>query len=371
MIGQIPLIEISGDARSRGRQYGEAAREQIRRAIGFYQERFARATNLEWSEIQERAKRWEPLIESYLPGILDEVRGIAEGSNRAFEEILALNGRGELSYGNPFKEEEKEGCSSFAITSDASGDGHVYCGQNWDWLSGVLGTIVMLRIVQPPKPTLIMKVEAGQVGRHGVSSKGLALNANGLAGRFTKGAAVPAPYIRRRILDSVNMHDALKAIFDSTQNGCTNLLLTHKEGVVVDIETTPGAHGWMYPKDGLLVHANHFMAFIPPQLAETYRPFSPDSLYRVTQIERVLKNASQAKTPKKMRDLIATALRDHFSKPDSVCNHSDERRDPLERTETIASSIVDLTTGDYYLAPGLPCENNYQKLPWNAYDECE
>ena len=87
------------------------------------------------------------------------------------------------------------------------------------------------------------------------------------------------------------MHDALEAVFSAQQTFCTNLLLTHREGFAIDIETTPARHGWMYPTDGLLVHANHFIAFVPPQVADTYRPFSVDSLYRVPRIERVLKQA--------------------------------------------------------------------------------
>jgi isopenicillin-N N-acyltransferase like protein len=34
----------------------------------------------------------------------------------------------------------------------------------------------------------------------------------------------------------------------------------------------------------------------------------------------------------------------------------------------VASSIVDLTTGEYWIAHGNPCENEYELLPWNLYD---
>ncbi len=365
----IPMIEVSGDARTRGRQYGEGARTQIHTGIAYYKESFGHATGLSWQEIQERARLWIPKIQEYLPGILEEMQGIGEGANCTFEEVLALNGRGELVYGNPFLEEAQEGCSSYAITGEASGDGHVYCGQNWDWSCGIRDTVVIVRMVQPPKPTLIMQLEAGQVGRHGANSKGLALNANGLGGRFGKGVTIPQPYIRRKILDATDMYDALEAVMESKQNGCTNLLITHRDGVVIDLETTPGRHGWMYPTDGVLAHTNHFIAVVPPQLEASYRPSSPDSLYRLTQIQKVLRKAPEAKTPAKMRRLIASALSDHFGFPNSVCNHEDTRRPFLDRTETIASSILDLTTGDYYLAPGVPCETPYQKLPWNIYDE--
>lgn len=365
---ELPLIEVSGDARERGRQYGEAARTQISTAVGYYSESFARTANLTWDKVQERAPLWVPVIEAYLPGIGEEVHGIAEGSGFTFAEILALNGRGELTAGNPFGDDSRDGCSSYSITAEASGDGHAYAGQNWDWKAGVTDTVVMLRVVQPNKPTLVMQVEAGQVGRHGVNSVGIALNANGLGVKFGKNLSIPQPFIRRRILDSWDMHDALEAVFLSKQALCTNLLLSHRDGFVIDLETTPGRHGMMYPTDGILVHANHFQAFIPPQVEETWRPFSPDSLFRTQRIERVLRRAKSAQSSEQMRELIGEALRDHFSYPNSVCNHPDPRRHPHVQTQTIASSIVDLTTGDYYLAHGVPCENTYEKLPWNVLD---
>jgi isopenicillin-N N-acyltransferase-like protein len=367
----IPLIEISGDARQRGRQHGEAARPQIATSIAFYREAFGRSAGLTWSQVQERVPRWVPVIEAYLPGITDEIRGIAEGSGFRFEEILALNGRGEFTAGDPFAhlDESTAGCTSYFVSDETSGDGHVYCGQNWDWRSGINDTVVILRVHQPPKPTIIMQVEAGQVGRHGANSAGIALNANGLGGRFGNKLGIPQPYIRRKVLDAVTMHDALAAVFESTQSICTNLLISHRDGEAIDLETTPGRHGWMYPTDGVLVHANHFMAFVPEELAKSYRPFSPDSLYRVGRVQRALKRAPAARDPEAMRAVIASGLRDHFGQPDSVCNHADPNRHELDRTETIASSIIDLTTGEYHMTFGLPCENEYRRLPWNLYDE--
>jgi isopenicillin-N N-acyltransferase-like protein len=364
----IPLIEISSaEPRERGRQHGEAARAQIDRSISYYAESFERSSGLSWERVLERVPRWNPLIEAYLPGILEEVEGIAEGANRRVEEILALNGRGELAHANPFADDAEEGCSSFAIT-EAAGDGHVYCGQNWDWREQTTDTVVMLRIEQPPKPTIVMQTEAGQVGRQGANSAGIGLNANGLGARFGDALGLPQPYIRRKVLDAAGFDDALEAVFESSQSVCTNLLLTHRSGFAIDVETTPARHGWLYPTDGLLVHANHFIAFVPEQIAATYRPFSPDSLYRVPRIERVLRRAPEATTPEELRALVREAMSDHFGHPNSVCNHPDESRHPLDRYVTVASSLVDLSTGDYWLASGPPCEHDFERLPWNLYD---
>lgn len=365
----IPTIEITAaDALGRGREYGEAARDQIKRSVAYYREAFERSAGLEWSEVCARAIGWIPLIDDYLPGILEELRGIGEGAGVSFEEVLALNARGELSYTNPFDPDPDEGCSSYAMLPEATGDGHVYCGQNWDWRADIADTVVALRIVQPEKPTIICQVEAGQVGRHGANSAGIALNANGLGGRFGTGLGVPGTFVRRKILESWDMHDALEAALHVNQAYSSNLLFTHRDGFSIDVETTPGRHGWMYPTDGILVHANHFMSFVPPQMAETYRPFSVDSLYRVPRIERVLRRAGQAGDSAAVRELIQEALRDHFGHPNSVCNHPDPRRHRLDRYLTIVSSLVDLTSGDYYATLGAPCENPYALLPWNIYD---
>ncbi|TDD17524.1 acyl-coenzyme A--6-aminopenicillanic-acid-acyltransferase form, partial [Kribbella turkmenica] len=109
----IDTIDISAaDPRERGRQYGEAARAHIAASVAFYTESVAHKTGLSWPEVQNRAGAWLPIIEGYLPGIVPELRGIADGSGHRFEEIVALNSRGELTRGNPFETPARPGgCS--------------------------------------------------------------------------------------------------------------------------------------------------------------------------------------------------------------------------------------------------------------------
>ncbi|MFE2376784.1 C45 family autoproteolytic acyltransferase/hydolase [Streptomyces sp. NPDC059398] len=383
----IPLIEISGPPRERGRQYGEAARPQIEAALSFYRASFAQRPGLEWHEVTKRARLWVPCVEEFAPDLLEELRGVAEGAGTGLLDLMALNARGEIAYDRTFArmgaetgrpeaatgaedatEPDADGCSSFALLPPAAGDGHVWCGQNWDWRTGAGETLVALRIVQPPLPTVVMVVEAGQIGRHGANSAGIALNANGLGGRFGDEIGVPQPFIRRRILDQAGFKDALQVPFTARQQIPTNLLLTHRDGVALDLETTPARHQWLYPEDGLLVHGNHYQAPVPPQLAHTYRPFSVDSLYRVPLIESTLRQARDRTASADVRTVIERSLTDHFGQPHSVCNHPVPETDPLLRTSTIASNIVDLTTGEYHVAAGLPCESPYTPLPWNIYD---
>jgi isopenicillin-N N-acyltransferase-like protein len=371
------VIEVSGtDPLDRGKQYGAEAADLVAAAIAYYREGFSRQAGLSWAQTLEHTQPWQQLVERDFPEYLEEMAGVAEGAGVELAEIVALNCRGEIMYDNWFARVDDpegarrqiDGCTSFSLTDGAAGDGHVYAGQNWDWRHAIRDTVVVLRVVQPPKPTLIMQLEAGQIGRHGANSHGLALNANGLGGRIDDSIGMPQTVIRRAVLDAENVADALKALTWIKPHIPSNALLTHRDGFSIDVETTPGGHGWLYPdSDGLLVHGNHYEAFEPPRPAGHHRPMSPDSLVRVPRARRGLRNAARAEKSVDVRTAIHTAMSDHLGHPDSLCTHPDERTPAPEQWSTTLSSCVDLTSGEYYVAPGSPCEHPYELVPFTLY----
>lgn len=368
------IIEVaSPSAYERGRQYGSAAADLIDRAIAYYREGFAHQAGLSWDQVLEHTRPWHRLIERDFPELLAEMTGIAEGAGVLLPEIVALNCRGEIIYDNWFPEAEErgelDGCTSFSLIDGAAGDNHVYAGQNWDWRHAIRDTVVILRVVQPPKPTLVMQLEAGQIGRHGANSDGLALNANGLGGRFDDSVGMPQTVIRRAVLDAPNVAEALKILTWTKAHIPSNALITHRDGFSIDIETTPGGHGWEYALHGVLVHGNHYQAFTPPSGGTGARLMSPDSLVRVQRARRGLAAAAYAEKPDDVRAAIHSAMSDHLGCPDSLCAHPDERLPEVEQWSTTLSSCVDLTTGDYYVAGGSPCENPYVLIPFNLYEE--
>src|SRR5207245_6615373 len=129
-------------------------------------------------------------------------------------------------------------------------------------------------------------------------------NVNVRAARWCKVIRVPQPIIRRKILESADTQTAPRAVFNARQSLCTNLLITHRDGFAIDLETTPDRHGWMYPTDGLLVHTNHFIAFVPEQIAATYRPFSVNSLWRLPRLSEGLRAARQPGDPTPVRGAL-------------------------------------------------------------------
>lgn len=378
----IRMIEISGTPRERGRQYGEAAGDLITRSIDYYTEALVQQTGMSWSEITGSVSQWLPICERFAPHLIEEMRGIAEGAHVAFAEILTLNVRGEFVYDHqgsatrasaptPVADDERDavdGCTSFFLTEEASGTGHTLVGQNWDWRTRTADTTLIVRIVQDPLPTVIMQVEAGQVGRHGANSAGIALNANGLGGSFGAGIGLPQTLIRRLVLDEGDIAAALGTLVKIRPHIASNALLAHRSGFGIDLETTPSGVDWIYPEGGVIAHTNHFQASVPPQLAGAYRPVSADSLLRLPRVEAGLARVAGAETPADSYALVREAMSDHVGYPDGVCTHPHPEAPSVKQWSTLLSSCVDLTTGEYRVANGFPCETDYEVLPWNLYD---
>lgn len=379
MTGALPLIEIDGTARDRGRSYGEQARVQITASLSYYRQALS-GMGLPWEDALAHVGKWRGVVEGFAPDLLVEIAGIAEGAHQSEVEILALNARSELLTAAEARRRQGDTgsgrrslaanreCTSFSLTEGSAGDGHVYCGQNWDWRSGAQESVVLMRVASDSKPTIVMQVEAGQVGRHGANSAGMAINANSLTTPPTQSVGVPQTFIRRRLLECRTLGAALKLIVSVRQQVAANLLLTHRDGFSIDLETTPGGHGWMYPRQGLLVHGNHYEAFLPGAFGSDYRPGSPDSLYRVPRVRRELERCRTEQQSAQVRKTISLALQDHFSYPDSVCCHPNLDDPEASRWQTIASSIIDLTTGEYLVTLGPPCQSDYVPLPWNLYE---
>ena len=134
-----PLIHIDGSPTQRGRMYGEAACTEIHRSLTFYTKSIIPAAGLSWGalcdDVMERVPRWAAAE----PDLIEEAAGIAAGAGIELADVLALNTRGTfVQMGEEQHDvEPEEGCTSFAVLPEASRDGHMWTGQNWDYLKGI------------------------------------------------------------------------------------------------------------------------------------------------------------------------------------------------------------------------------------------
>jgi hypothetical protein len=80
-------------------------------------------SSLEWRQAAEAAVKFMPLLEGDWLDLVDEMKGIAEGADVPFENILAMNVRTEISMGMM-----NDGCTALSWTSPSTN----ILAQNWD-----------------------------------------------------------------------------------------------------------------------------------------------------------------------------------------------------------------------------------------------
>jgi isopenicillin-N N-acyltransferase like protein len=315
MVPPFPLIDLSGAPRARGRQYGEAAAERIRRSADIYLTAFGKQ-HLGPDRVRALVDTLLPIIERFEPAYLEEMRGIAEGARCPLEHVVVVNARTELLAQARLAAAEPDGCTGVVVLPEASG-GAVIHAQNWDWRAECAETGVVLRIRPQDGPALLTFTEAGGLARCGLNAAGIGLTANFLGSdRDGRRPGVPLVLLRRRVLESAHFALAIQAVYATPKWVSNNVMLSHTGGAALDIESAPDDGFLLQPDAGLLVHANHFEH--PSALAklrDVGLATTPDSAYRAQRVRALL-------APKRGRigvDDVKAALFDDFGTPFSVC----------------------------------------------------
>lgn len=352
-----PLVDVEGDARERGRQYGRLAAERIATSLRVYMAAWTAGDSgaAARTALLDRARAFEPVIGDRYPELLEEMRGIAEGAERALAEIVALNARTELLYGGA-----PDGCTGAVLLPERTG-GRVIIGQNWDWRPACREAAIVLRVTPDRGPSFLTFVEAGMLARSGMNSAGIGLCGNFLNSDFDhRQQGVPIPVIRRAILMSPTLPTAVGEVLRAPRAFSSNHLIAHRDGEAVDLEASPPEVFHLFAEEGLLVHSNHFKG-AHGRVRDTGLARYPDSLFRDRRVRSYLTARSGKIGVKDLQE----ALRDHFGRPDSVCRHRAPRAGGTE-IETVASVVMDLGEGELWLCPGPVCENEYRRFTLKA-----
>jgi len=358
-------IIISGNPLTRGRQYGEKAKSLIDKGVGKYQKAFKEASGVDWKKALDFSRTFLKRIKEYDETILEEMKGIARGSKRSLEEILTINLRTEILYGLK-KLQAKEGCTSFCALPEITREGNTILGQNWDYKPFAAETMFLLQVNQDQGPDILTLVEAGQLARLGMNSAGVGICNNYIECEkdgMNMDRGVPTTLIRRRAFNQETYREAVGAIIHTPRSFSGNYLVATAEGEgdATDLEATPETVYFLFPKDGLIVHSNHIKGAGPGYVG-ALRLGLENSIYRDRRLETLLRREVWKIGPEE----IMQSLKDHFGHPYSVCRHADQKKPWYDQWQTNASVIMDLTAQVMWIAPGPPCENEYQRFTFDT-----
>jgi isopenicillin-N N-acyltransferase-like protein len=315
-----PLIDLSGSPTERGRQHGKAAPEQIKRGIKMYSESLLKS-GVDWKELERRAEAMVPTIEAFDAKYVEEMRGIAEGSGQPFAGIMLMNARTEMVSAARRQQAAKhfpDGCTAAFALPEATADGVLLHGQNWDWRAECAETSVVLRIRRDDGPDILTFTEAGGLARSGLNSAGIGLTANALEcdRDYQRGAGVPLPFIRRKVLEAEYLALAVRTVFSTPKLGSNHMAISHCGGEAFGFECAPDETFWVAPERGIYVHANHWISESGrAKVKDTGLQETPDSIYRDKRVRDSLTPKRGTLTLGDFRE----AFFDDYATPYSVC----------------------------------------------------
>ncbi len=345
-----PFIAISGSPYERGLQYGRAVPERIKRSIGLY------GGTLDELDLDAREKarligRFADEIAAFGAHSLEEMKGIAEGAGVSLDDIVLVNARTEIvaqarrEKNKPEAEDDAvDGCTGAIILQERSSTGRVIHGMNWDWRAECAETAIVLRVSRDDGPNFMTFVEAGALARCGMNEAGIAITANYLESeRDYRQSGIPLVLIRRKVLEQRHFAMAVRAVAATPKACSNNMMLSTAEGFGIDFECAPDEAFPIYPSDGLIVHANHWVS--PVALAKLKDAgLLGDSFYRDWRVRKLLGDG------KISPDDLKAAFFDDFAAPFAVCR-------PVlpnsagDLSATVAMIIMDTTSGTMDVAP--------------------
>jgi hypothetical protein len=360
MVEPFPFIEVSGSPYERGRQHGLAVPKRVKRSIELYG---AQLTELGYDGaaksrlIAEFARE----IEAFGAHYVEEMRGIADGAGVPLEDIVMVNARTEvmakarLEKAKPVEagEELDDGCTGAVILPERSATGELIHGQNWDWKAECAETAIVLRVRREDGPDFLTFVEAGGLARCGMNAAGISITANYLESErdFTQ-AGVPLALIRRKVLEQEHFAMAMKAVATTPKACSNNMMLSTVAGFAIDFECAPDEAFPIYPADGLIVHANHWVGQIAlTKITDTGTPRVPESFYRDWRVRKLLDEAGRKLTVSDLKE----AFFDDFLTPYAVCRPP-RPNETGNLSATVAMVVMQPAKGIMEVAP-LPALN--------------
>lgn len=352
----LPLVRAEGTPAELGEQIGERTAAQIALSVEEYLSRFQRDAGLSLAEVTERGAAFWSVIEASHPRTAATLAGMARGSGHPVPLIAALNARTELLYGTGY---EEGGCTSVAVTPEASASGHTLLAQNWDWHPQQGAACHLLATRDERGHVVLALTEAGMLAKSGMNSAGLGVCANLLVSDRDRGsAAVPYHVLLRAALESPRMSTAHQAVLLPRRSSSGNILLADAGGEAIDFELVPDDFRALFPEGGILTHANHFRSDLP--VRDRKVASSALTLLRDVRLARLL--AASARSGGVRIADIASALRDRYSDPDGICRLPDPEVDPADRVATVFSIMMDLDSRELWIAGQTPADHPFVRL---------
>jgi hypothetical protein len=336
-----PLFDVAGTSYEMGYAYGAQAHFLIDKYLLWIEMQ----SGLSREVLATRARAFLPLLESFSPRFVDEVRGLADGAQLSFGEALLCQVRMEAA------QVPREGCTAFAVTGSATADHQPLAGQNQDMSAEMLEFAVLVHVKPSDgRPRALMLTFAGQLGYHGMNQHGVAQFANQLY-NYEWQLGLPHYPLKRAMLEQSTVAECLALLERHRVCSAGNVVLCDGSGHIADVEVRP-ERAVVFPDTDVdsRIHTNHYLV---PEFVEYETGFLPDSCPRLDRMRGLIEQEWGSITV----DSIKRALADHDGHPSAICRHGGEG------LHSICGYIAEPAQGLFHVRFGHGCLGT-----WQAYE---
>jgi isopenicillin-N N-acyltransferase-like protein len=352
------MLRVAGTHREIGRQIGEAARKQVLHSIenakALVQSAYSEL-QLDWSGAQIQSRKYMPFAQERYPQYIDTMLGIAEGAGAPFDDVAVVNAMEAVTMDALHLEK----CTSMAVSSERTADGHVLVAHNEDWLPEDEEDVYLIHTEPVDEPPFLAMTYGALLPNIGFNAFGIAQCCDSVYPNDSR-IGIPRVLASRAVLASRTPSDAIRCMLVPQRAAGYNHLLAHESGELYNVEVSARKFAILGPTEGCLAHTNHYldprMQAVEDEsdelIATRVRYYRANRLLQGTRLHTI-------KT-------LQVIQRDHVNHPDSICNHAQDDNKPLDREKTINAMVIDLTARVMYLVWGNPCQNIYHTYHLDA-----
>jgi isopenicillin-N N-acyltransferase-like protein len=367
----IKVIELRGTPQQRGQIHGEALRDKISELIEIWKGDLRANRKMDPDACIDDFldnTQFVKAIKKWTPDLLDEVKGIAEGSGIDYKTIFAFQvGEEEGWYarrkesgasGGPFPIASAEKCSGLGVCGQEGLPALVAQNQDYTLKDGN-EALLHIKHNNSSLESYVFTLAGLIAILPGMNNSPLGICANALPQLAPRPDGLPVAFIARGVLERRSFRDAVKFIHGISHATGQNYIIGGPEEVgSFECSANKVSRFVPYPGANRVYHTNHVL--VNDDLDNTldensvYGGFLPNTQARFQALEKRLKDPKKTITVATAKE----ALSSHDDPKFPVCRHTPK---PGGVGFTAGCGVAELTDPPvFHFAPGPPCSTEFK-----------
>lgn len=354
--GDLRYIELNGSPYQRGLDHGRLLKTEIQEVIKLLKEDIKNTTQEDPDQFITRFLEhtdYKSSILKTMPELMDELKGISEGSGVDIETIFMHQLGDEYWFNTP--DIMAHHCSSFGVNKN---DNHPsMAAQNMDIPTFYHGFQTVIKIIEDDKEMMFLTIP-GHLGITGMNNKSVSINCNTLMQLDYGTTGLPVTFIVRGVVAQNTQEEALNFLNKINHASGQNYIIGGPQKVfsmecsankVVEFRPYEGAH-FTYHTNHPMSNDDYSIKFLD-QLKKKNKT-TEENLYQCQRLKSFQERFNKESGVIRIED-IKNVLR----------SRDNQFGDVISNSNTYASVIYILSANpEFFIAPGKPHEKDYIKI---------